>query len=222
MTTITAPTPADLAAATPAQIDAQLSSIWDMQASLRLKMKNARISLEKLQQRKERQQARGTWFPWDAQELADLEARIYRMRRALADLDAEAEPFEAEFTRRGGWARYFKVIGGNGHVHNGTQCKTCYPTTLFSWLVDLAGKDEAAMIEKWGHVCCSVCFPDAPVEDLRRAHAAAHAAHYCAGSGTAPKSSYRAGRGRRGACPDCGKNAVLTLSGTLPKHKSTT
>jgi hypothetical protein len=223
MTTTTAPTPADLAAATPAQIDAQLSGIWEMQASLRLRMKNARTSLGKLQQRKERQQARGTWFCWDDQELADLEARIYRMRRALADLDAEAEPFEAEFTRRGGWPRYFKVIGDGGHVHNGTRCQSCFPTTQFVWLVDLAGKDEAAMVEKWGHVACTICFKSAPVQEMAAAAKAAKNALYCPGSGQSPRGKiWPSYPSYKGNCPCCNKGVPVTAHGMLRKHKATT
>ena len=77
-------------------------------------------------------------------------------------LDA-ALPYMAEHHRRG-WNRYFLVQNGNGHVHRGMNCHTCFATTTYSWLVNLADCDEDAMIEEWGERACTVCFPAAPTD----------------------------------------------------------
>ena len=42
------------------------------------------------------------------------------------------------------------------------DCTTCFPTTQYGWLVNLADCDEDAMIEEWGEMACTVCFPTAP------------------------------------------------------------
>lgn len=61
-----------------------------------------------------------------------------------------------------GWNRYFLVTNSNGHVHRGMSCSTCFATTEYAWLVELADCDEAEMIEEFGEKACTVCFPDAP------------------------------------------------------------
>ena len=68
--------------------------------------------------------------------------------------------------RRGRWNRYFLVKNSNGHVHRGTSCSTCFPDTQYGWLVNLADCDEDAMIEEWGELACTVCFPSAPTNPL--------------------------------------------------------
>jgi hypothetical protein len=67
-----------------------------------------------------------------------------------------------EFALRGGWSRYFLVTNTGGHVHRGMNCSTCFQTTEYAWLVDLADCDEAAMVAEYGEMACTVCFPDAP------------------------------------------------------------
>lgn len=75
---------------------------------------------------------------------------------------AEARPYLDEFARRGGWNRYFLVTNTGGHVHRGMNCSTCFATTEYAWLVDLADCDEAAMVAEYGEMACTVCFPAAP------------------------------------------------------------
>ena len=41
-------------------------------------------------------------------------------------------------------------------------CSTCFPTTEYAWLVELADCDEDAMIVDYGEKACTVCFPGAP------------------------------------------------------------
>jgi hypothetical protein len=221
MTTTTAPTPADLAAATPAQIDAQLSRIWDKQYATMDLIQYFRRQVDDYNKGLAAKASgdvhlRLQYSCYTETARDRCQASLDEERATLKALFAEAAVYEAEFERRGGWARYFKVLNGNGHIHTSRNCSTCYSTTRFGWIVELAGQGEDALVAKYGHLCCTICLPSAPVEELRRVY---EATLYCPGSGKAPKSSYRAGRGRRGACPECGKNAALTVSGTLPKHK---
>lgn len=83
-------------------------------------------------------------------------------REMLAALEAEQEPFVAEWRKRRGWTRYFLVTNGNGHVHRERNCPTCYPSTQFAWLPTLADHPESEMVAEFGEKACSVCFPTAP------------------------------------------------------------
>lgn len=62
----------------------------------------------------------------------------------------------------GYWSRYYLVLNSNGHVHRERSCTTCFPTTEYSWLINLAGADEAEMVREFGSDACTVCFPSAP------------------------------------------------------------
>lgn len=140
---------ADVATMTPVEIDTELARIWGEIERVRGALNYATKWFVK---------ARG----WRREE---LEAEMDRYNARLAELRAEVEPFEIEYAKRP-WNRYFLVTNGNGHVHRGMGCSTCYATTLYAWLIDLADCDEAAMIEEWGERACTVCFPDAPVNPL--------------------------------------------------------
>jgi hypothetical protein len=72
-------------------------------------------------------------------------------------------PYDAEFARRGGWARYYKVANVNGHVHSSNlDCSTCFRTTLYVWLTQLSGLDAKEMVAVMGDTACTVCYPSAP------------------------------------------------------------
>jgi hypothetical protein len=92
---------------------------------------------------------------------AYLEGKVAEYEANLAALRAEAKPYQDEYFTRP-WHRYFLVTNGNGHVHRDMACRTCYPTTRYAWLVELADCDEAAMVDEFGEKACTVCFPDAP------------------------------------------------------------
>ena len=79
----------------------------------------------------------------------------------LAELIVVAAPHNAEYARRP-WARYFLVTNSNGHVHSSMNCNTCFWTTRYSWLVELADKTQDEMVEQFGEMACTVCFKDAP------------------------------------------------------------
>jgi len=153
---------------------------------------------------------------------ADLDKAIAK----LAEIRAEAAPLNDEFDARGGWTRYYLVTNGNGHVHREMDCRTCYPTTEYAWLPQLSDCDEGQMVEEYGDVACTVCFPDAPAHpafkksiEERKAAEAAKRATECEGSRQyAPPPE-----GRRyssyGTCSVCGEVVSRTTNGNARTHK---
>ncbi len=93
---------------------------------------------------------------------AGFETQAEKQEAIAAAARKEARPFHNEYANRGRWNRYFLATNANGHVHRGMNCGTCYQTTEYAWLVDLADCDEAAMVAEYGEMACAVCFPDAP------------------------------------------------------------
>jgi len=144
---------------------------------------------------------------------------IAKYKERLAELRAEARPYDAEYRRRG-WHRYFLVKNSNGHVHRGMDCSTCYPTTEYGWLVHLADCDETAMVDEYGTMACTICFPDAPTlpgwkaaEERDAAAEAEKAAKVCPGSGEWAGSFYG-----RDNCSYCGAWVPVTRGGKIRKH----
>ncbi len=65
-----------------------------------------------------------------------------------------------------GWSRAFIVSGG--HVHSSTNCHTCFTTTVFYGVPQCSGMDEVEIVELAGERACTVCYPTAPVDVLKR------------------------------------------------------
>lgn len=143
----------DLTARTPIEIDTELARLWGEEADLVAGLTRTEGYLRR---------ARKENLPWEADNIKRYEADIERMAAELVAVRDETNPYTDEFTRRGGWKRYFLVTNTNGHVHRGMHCNTCFRTTTYAWLIDLADCDEGAMIEEWGEKACTVCFPEAP------------------------------------------------------------
>ena len=142
-----------------------------------------------------------------AKELREKSNELYR---------EESAPYQAEWDRRGGWTRAYVVP--DGHIHKSTCCHTLYPTTLISWLPDQSGLSEEEIVKHAGVHACTVCYPTAPVEELRAAEAAAKKAAQCPGSGEyvrSEKGMYR----RYVTCPHCNKSVSKTSRGLLRAHK---
>ncbi len=133
----------------------------------------------------QRSQRRYTWCMTDAEAEAMARLRVQagddtagRARAAIEELDAievlisschSAISVLQAVHARHRWNRYFLVTNDGGHVHSSTGCSTCYASTSYSWLVDLAAQPVADMIAEWGERACTVCFPDAPSNpDFRR------------------------------------------------------
>lgn len=143
----------DLAAKSPVEIDKELARLWGEQEQALQRLVSWQRDLEAHQAGRRR-------YGYQFEEQA--EKGIVDNKAKLAAARDEAAPFEAEFARRGGWNRYFLVTNNNGHVHRGMDCNTCFDTTQYAWLIDLADCDEDKMIEEYGEKACTVCFPTAP------------------------------------------------------------
>lgn len=97
-------------------------------------------------------------------ELKDLNVREDALRGELA-------PYSLEYAARGGWTRYFLVNNSTGHVHSSMECSTCFVSTEYRWLTGESGKSAEDLVELAGERACTVCFPWAPVDALKRASA---------------------------------------------------
>jgi hypothetical protein len=152
-----------LAEQTPQQIDTVLAAIYGRLDEATFRLDQALQHLTYAQERQAKLQTPQTlgYLAYLEREIAEATAQVEARRAAVAALVAETEPFEAEYLRRG-WKRYFLVTNGNGHVHRGRACTTCFPTTRYGWLPALSGCDEAAMVAEYGEQACTVCFPAAP------------------------------------------------------------
>lgn len=225
----TATLTADLTTMTPVEIDTILAEIWTriakVEAEIQGYTKKARDAKKCVRQ----------GYTGYQRSLDSAEARIAELEGQLPGLEAEAEPFEAEFARRGGWTRSFLCTANNGHVHKDRNCSTTRVRTQFLWLVDYAGKDEAEVVADAGCIACTVCFPSAPTsilaqptkifasEEARiKAEKAAAAPADCAGSGTwdYPRETARTGycAGNYGVCSHCGEKITITSTGKMRKH----
>lgn len=134
---------------TPVEIDTELARIW--------------TEIYKAQRRVD-QMSKSISRPYPGRAAHQIERDKELLARYQGELQAlrdEAQPYEAEYASRP-WRRYFLVANNNGHVHRGMDCSTCFYDTQYNWLVDLADCDENAMIEEWGELACTVCFPSAP------------------------------------------------------------
>ena len=147
--------------------------------------------------------------------VADLDSAIAE----LAEVEAEMEPLDAEFARRG-WSRFFLVTSSDGHIHSSRSCSTCYITTGFGWLPALSGLDEAAAVAAHGPLLCSVCYPSAPAEwtQGRPAQTAEEAAADGKCINRNGINYRRVGMSHYGDCPACGARGVAATGGGLRKH----
>lgn len=137
---------------TPVEIDRQLAPLWEKRQTLSFEIGTIQqIVRDRLAKK---------WLTEESVDYINYQDRIAKLRGQIGELNEQVRPFNEEFTRRGGWHRYFLVP--QGHIHRETNCSTCYPTTGYSWLIDLADADETALVETYGDVACTVCFPDAP------------------------------------------------------------
>lgn len=141
----------NLSTMTPVEIDTELARLWGEIQTKQHYLHSEHDYLVRC--------TAGTANDWRREE---CEKAIEAYKAKIAELQAEAAPFEAEFKARGGWLRYFLVTNQSGHVHRGMGCTTCFETTQYAWVVELADCDEAKMVEEFGEKACTVCFPDAP------------------------------------------------------------
>lgn len=176
--------PADLSSATPPQIDADLFET--IKARYALEDEQANLVL-RIHQDVDSRDYRRAGAPWRLTDRAALDlaeskraedARIAAVLDRLAAMQVEhsallqaAEPLIAEYHRRGGWTRAYLVDNPDGHLHKSDNCPTLHKgnfmTRLF-WITEVSGQDEAQIVEAAGEKACTVCYPSAPVNILKR------------------------------------------------------
>lgn len=165
----------NLEVASPPEIDAKLAEIWGRFYAVQDKADLQRRYRDDYVTRMAQVDAGTYRWAYTDHDRARDEAGAARVNEKIAALVAEgeailaeADPYEAEFNRRGGWTRAFLVTNAGGHVHRTRACSTCFPTTRFAWLTDLSGHNEAEIVELAGSAACTTCYPSAPVDVLRR------------------------------------------------------
>jgi hypothetical protein len=150
---------------TPVEIDTELSRIYEEQARL---WQAIVLKVQELE-RYEKRMSNPMVSDQEVSRLRDLMNTASDELKALhtenTETISESAPYQVAYNSRP-WNRYFLVKNVNGHVHRGMDCSTCFRDTQYSWLVELADCDEDAMIEEWGELACTVCFPSAPTNPL--------------------------------------------------------
>lgn len=126
----------------------------------------------------------------------DLDDYVKRTADEATQLREWIAPLVAEFTRRGGWTRFTFCLSAGGHYHREADCHTTRGSAL-TWIADLSGLDDNAVIEKVGYHACSQdeCFPTAPLHPAwaiseqrdKEAQRAAREAKYAKGLATREK-----------------------------------
>jgi len=145
----------DTTTLTPVEVDTILAANYNQQARIQDRIAGLIVRIDRLRKSK-----------WGTPQEIDTAVSALQINRTeLEGAIAASAPYQLEYRRRP-WNRYFLVDNTNGHVHRGMDCSTCFPTTVYSWLVDLADCDEDAMVEEWGERACTVCFPNAPTNPL--------------------------------------------------------
>lgn len=208
----------DLTTATPVEIDQAIAEIEQRRYA----------ALDKAAEAKRRLRSSKALRNPIAAEVARHEAEIEKRTAEAEQIRAERKPYDAEFTRRGGWTRFFHVE----HLHTTTRCPSFRPTTRIGWLPEYSGRSEAEMIAAAGDMVCTKCVPDAPVKpkrptlpELTAQWDKANATDVCPGSGTSDwkdgkvRTGYYSGNG--GTCAHCGKSVGNTsrYSQMIRKHK---
>lgn len=138
----------------PATIDEKLSHEWeqiyrmmDRQKILQKDLEHARHSVGR--------------YGITEDTILQREQKVLEGKEKIDNAVGATEIYEAEYSRRGGWSRYFRVVtSGEGHVHSSMSCSSCYPTTRYNWLPTLSGKGELEAVDDYGSEMCSHCFPN--------------------------------------------------------------
>lgn len=156
----------DITTATPVEIDTEIARLNGIMQAAQARMEQAGTTINRI----DALDPEDRDLPWNSQAKYD-EAVAERDGAKVAYVTAlnSARPLTEEFTRRGGWTRFYLVTNAGGHIHWTTGCGTCFPTTEFAWLTECSGMEHADLVEEAGEKACTVCFPDAPVDTLRRA-----------------------------------------------------
>jgi hypothetical protein len=149
---------ANLPQKSPTEIDAELSELGYERAKLIARAENSRTAAR---------HARGGRYP-DVASAVRLETEAAECIPLIEAVTKRIAPLNEEYRRRGGWSRAYLVQNTGGHVHSSMNCSTCYPSTQYAWLTDYSGKSEDEIVYAAGELACTVCYPTAPVEVLKR------------------------------------------------------
>lgn len=163
MTTRTAPAPifTDISTTTPAEIDYHLSRL----EAESYQLDHGLVSLHReLGQAEEIAQGYGPRYgvrrPRPVAEIVEL---IQNVEQRQSEIRHHFVSLNAEYTRRGGWRRYYLVE--DGHLHydvSGSRCSRVHSTTHY-WMTEFSGQEPAEVIARAGERVCTTCFPEAPV-----------------------------------------------------------
>jgi hypothetical protein len=174
----------ELSEQTPAQIDTALYPILEKIAKAEHTVRNYRRILDERAE-----------LPYIRK---SHEETIAKAEEQIEQLNAEAAPFEAEFDRRGGWARY--IISGQ--------------------VAEASGMDEAEVVASFNATACTHCFPSAPVEHkptIEELGLCEHSGQYV------PEEFLPADWHRYAVLPtvkcECGWRGAITKSGKYRKHE---
>lgn len=143
---------------TPAQIDAVLNRLGHERAVLIDRADQLRVAATRARTRR---------YP-DPAHADRLDAQADQCAPRIRELTEQMRPYHDEYDRRGGWTRAYLVQNTGGHVHSSTNCASWYPTTRYAWLTDYSGKTEAEIVYAAGELACTICYPSAPVDVLKR------------------------------------------------------
>lgn len=181
----------NLTTASPAEIDSAIADIYQAAAPLASRADDLENQALRIAQRVRQ----GGKFNYNTPADVDkAEARAADAQDALALFLTACDPFEAEYTRRGGWTRAWLVLNNNGHVHSNRACSTCYVRTQFGWLPQVSGQPEAEIVAQAGEGACTVCYPSAPVETLNRPRTLLHVSEEEANAARVARANAKAER----------------------------
>lgn len=216
----------DITTASPVEIDTALAEIYQRLYLVQDKIAKQDEWIQDMEQglakKAENPHLAGRYSAYTEERLQRLQDQRDALSSDWFAIKAETTPYDDEFTRRGGWSRFFHVTNSNGHIHHSMHCSTCFPTTRYAWLVEMSGQSEEEALQglgKAGHVLCSVCFPNAPVEWYSKRQDPS----VCEGSGQYYDSSLpsRTGyySGNWGTCKVCGTRQTVTKGLKIRSHK---
>lgn len=154
------PPPSDILATwSPPEVDTVMSAIWVDIYKTQARVASQEGTIAQIDKRYNGNLEKA--LQWDIDRRARAVESLVSYEKALDALSAESDVYEAEYRRRP-WSRYWLVDNANGHVHTSMSCSTCYPSTQYSWLIELSGQDETACVSLVGERACTVCMPSAP------------------------------------------------------------
>ncbi|KQP63140.1 hypothetical protein [Nocardioides sp. Leaf285] len=136
-------------------------------------------AIEEMQRAADEAEARGERPDFADRDILRHVATAEERRLKAREVKEAMEPLNAEFVRRGGWARAYLVVNVNGHVHSSMECSTCFSPgydgagnyregTRFHWVTQMSDRDESEIVEAAGERACTTCYPTAPTETLNK------------------------------------------------------